>query len=269
MIERFKSIAKKQKEFQRLVKYPVDTILESERNEMSEKYLFKMIEEIVELRKEFPSVANPYSKSQKTADLTRVKEELADVILFLVNFINIWKFSIEELVDTIEATQKHNVEKVKMKKMNVINSEILKIPGETKMTGVGSLSPKYIFIIHHQIYGGDERSELVKGLVGVLKNLGIMKDTYMTAIVKEAIPGTEVDENLVTFWWEFLEKELEVLMGEDYLNMKIIAVGDEVSQEFFMRFPSIHITKVDSLKRLVDGEVTIEEYEQHLKNAIN
>ena len=91
-------LIEKQREFQRAVGFPVDSILEQDRNEMSEKYTFKLIEEAVEMRREFPSAMNPWSKHQKAADLKRVREEYADVVLFLLNIAIVWKFTPDEIL---------------------------------------------------------------------------------------------------------------------------------------------------------------------------
>src|SRR3990167_9586497 len=128
MIEK---IIEKQKEFQRFVGFPIDSNLESDRNELSEIYLFKMIEEIVELRKEIPSTMNKWSKKNGFAQKERVLEELSDVMFFLMNFCITWKLTEEEILNVMTKVQDNNFDKVKEKKMNILNDEILQLPGYT------------------------------------------------------------------------------------------------------------------------------------------
>src|SRR5436190_12182530 len=125
-MKRLEEILKKQVAFQKLVGFPIDTNVESVRNELAEKYLFKMIEEAVELRREFPSVMNPWSKHQKAADLTRIKEEFSDVVLFLMNFMLTFKMDPTEVLEQLEATQANNFKKIKARTMDGLNQDILK-----------------------------------------------------------------------------------------------------------------------------------------------
>lgn len=88
-------ILEKQKEFQHLVGTPIDDA--EQMNFLSEVFLFKAIEEIIELRKEFPSGLNKRSKSYKQADEQRIYEELSDVVLFIMNFMIVRGLSLEKL----------------------------------------------------------------------------------------------------------------------------------------------------------------------------
>lgn len=115
-IDKIKEIVERQREFQKEVGFPIDSVRESDRNEMAEKYLFKAIEEIIELRKEFPSAVNPWSKEQKVADLTRIREEFSDVLLFLINFMIVWRLSPEEILSQLEINQDMNFDYIKKKK---------------------------------------------------------------------------------------------------------------------------------------------------------
>src|SRR3990167_5724612 len=146
MERRIQKIIEIQKEFQRLVGFPIDSILERDRNEMSEKYILKLIEEAIEARKEFPSVMNPWSKSSVQADKKKVTEEFVDVFLFLVNLLNCWKISLEDFISAIEEKQEINIRKVKEKQLNILNQEILAIPTYISGVGSGTPHPKYVFI---------------------------------------------------------------------------------------------------------------------------
>ena len=121
MIEELNQILKRQKEFQKAVGFDVDSDKESVRNELSEKYLFKAIEEIIELRKEFPSMMNPWSKSQGLSNEQRVREELVDVLLFLLNFAIVWRISLDEILYEMKKVQDNNFAKMEEKKANHIN----------------------------------------------------------------------------------------------------------------------------------------------------
>ena len=57
-------IIDRQRAFQALAEVKIDTLVAKDINGISEMYLFKAIEEIVELRKTFPSELNKWSKSQ-------------------------------------------------------------------------------------------------------------------------------------------------------------------------------------------------------------
>lgn len=230
-----------QKEFQRGLGWPIDSVSENDRNELSEKYIFKMIEEAVELRREFPSVVNPWSKHQKAADLDRIKEELSDVILFLMNFCIVWKLSPAEVFDSVKKVQLNNFRKVKERKMSILNADILKIPNRVAGIGSGSLFPRYVFIgqnpgksiIHGYKFWSDPEDGSSQVLLPALTELGISRDKcYFTNIVKCITPdNTEPDEELTKFYLEFLEKELEILkLGNS--DMKVITVGSWASKNY-------------------------------------
>lgn len=224
----------KQKEFQRGLGWPIDSVSESDRNELSERYIFKMIEEAVELRREFPSVMNPWTKHQKSASLARVKEEYCDVLMFLINFAIVWKFTPEEIMEQLSATQKNNFKKIKERKMSILNNDILKIPNRISGIGDGNLSPKYVFVGQnpgknitqgYRFWSNDEDGSS-KILLPILENLGITRDVcYFTNVVKcTTVDNKEPDEELTQFYLEFLEKEL-VILGFNNPDMMVIAMG--------------------------------------------
>lgn len=269
MPEEIKKLIDRQKSFQRFVGFPVDSVLESVRNEMSEKYLFKMIEEVIELRKEFPSAANPWSKSQKVADIDRIKEELADVIFFLINFINVWKFTPEEIIDVLGKVQDNNFRNVKQKKMNMLDTEILNLPGSTVGLGQGNLSPKYIFIGINPSSGiekgyrvwSDEKDGSSSVLLPILDKLGIRGYCYFTNLVKcTTVDNSEPDG--VEFWTEYLKKEVEILK-HDNPGCKIIAMGKWVSQNLPFPHSSIHHPSY-----ILRGGLTANEYELEITKEI-
>ena len=119
---KIQKIIEDQKAFQRLIGYPVDSKIETDKHEMAEKHLFKMIEECIEVRKEFPSVMNPWAKIQKKPDLNRIKEEMADVFLFFVNILSIWEFGYDDFLDKVIETQDNNFIKLK-EKQNVSDNK--------------------------------------------------------------------------------------------------------------------------------------------------
>lgn len=237
-MEKINKIIERQKDFQRIVGFPIDSNLESDRNEMSEKYVFKLIEEAIELRKEFPSVMNPWSKKQKEVDLLRVKEEMSDVLLFFVNLLITWKFSFDEILDVIVKVQENNFSKVAEKKLKMLNEQILNIPGYTSGIGQGSTTPKYIFvglnpeqgIEHGHKVWSDETDGSSKVLLPILDAIGIRQDCYFTNLVKCTTPdNSEPTDNDIAFWLPILKEELEALLFSG--NAVVIAMGKIVSDK--------------------------------------
>ena len=263
-------ILEKQKEFQRLVGFPIDSIRESDRNEMAEKYIFKAIEELIEVRKEFPSTMNPWSKKQKPSDRTRVREEFTDVLLFLANLMIVWKFTPDEMLKSLTDVQNNNFNNYKTKKMNILNSEILSIPSYTCGIGQGNLKPKFIFI------GQNPGSDIKKGykfwsnpedgsskvLLPVLESLGIIQDCYFTNIVKSTTPdNSEPSESLTTYWNEYLKRELDILKTNNP-DAKVITMGKWTEKNF--NGASIHIAHPASV---FYGHLAKEEYGEEIKKA--
>lgn len=202
-MSKFEQISNNQRNFQRVVGFPIDSISARDRDEMSEKYLFKAIEEIVELRKEFPSVMNPWSRTQRQIEnLDAIKDELADVMLFLVNFINVWGITEDELWDSLLAKQQKNYEHIKTKKLKILNSEMSKVPGSEVQPGAGKLSPNAIIVAENP----DLLFEYIQKELNGVEN----PNDYYTTLIKQhnvAFPSDEVK----AFWREFLDRELEIL----------------------------------------------------------
>ena len=231
-MNRLQEILEQQRLFQRAVNIPIDSILEDDRNRMSETFLWLMTKEIVELSREIPSVANPWSKHQKIADIARIKEEFADVMLFLLNFALVWKFQLDDTLDILEKTQKANFVKIKTKKMAMLNADILKIPNRLSGTGQGSLSPKWVFVGQNPSKGitqgykfwSDENDGSSQILLPLLRELGI-EDCYFTNIVKcTTHDNKEPDEDLTKFYIEFYREEIKILQIANP-DMKVIALG--------------------------------------------
>lgn len=188
-------IIERQKEFQRFLGFPIDSNLGHDRNELSEKYIFKLIEEAIELRKEFPSVVNPWSKKQKEVEIPRVKEEMSDVFLFFVNIMATWKISPEELFETIIQVQNNNLLKVKERKLKMLNESISNIPGYAIKHGFGSVNPARIY-------------------VGKFSEGKYDAACYHTDIVKCELPnGRLPNEDELNFWTPIFNEELEILLA--------------------------------------------------------
>ncbi len=109
--KRLNQIIEKQRRFQKLCGKQIDTKDSFTKSFLSEMYLFKAIEEVVELRKTFPSALNESAKIQPEIDRTELLKEYSDVILFLINFGILWGISDEELLGTIEMVQANNFRK--------------------------------------------------------------------------------------------------------------------------------------------------------------
>ena len=231
-------ILQKQKEFEALVGVPIDTILEKERNQMSEMFIYKMIEELVEARREFPSVLNEWSKSNKEANHQRVKEELSDAFIFLSNLLLAWRIPWDEFITQVRKTQQNNFTKIKEKKMKSLNEEILNVPGYTSCVGSGNINPKYVFIglnpgkdiPHGYKAWSDPESGSSRVLLPVLDELGIRTNSYFTNMVKSITVENEDPSSEVTqFWDEYLFRELEIL-GINNTDIRIITMGKKVRE---------------------------------------
>jgi NTP pyrophosphatase (non-canonical NTP hydrolase) len=231
-------IKNKQIEFQKLVGFPVDSIIEQEICKLGELYIFKAIEELIELRKEFPSSMNPWSKDQKTSDRDRILEEFADVSLFLINFANVWKLSNEEILETISRVQELNFLNLKIKKLEELNHEILKNP-EISSPGVGNINPSYIFIGQNpgqalkrgDIAWGEPLQNSAKVLRSILKELNVDDVSYFTNYVKSPTQNNqEPSIELAHYWEKYLDRELEILTINNP-NPKIITMGRWVNEK--------------------------------------
>lgn len=269
-MKELETIIEKQKDFQRFVNFPIDSNLESDRNELSEKFIYKLIEECIELRKEAPSAMNPWSKKQKEADMTRIKEEMSDIFLFFCNIMITWRISPSEILSQITQVQEQNFVKVKERKMKMLNEQILNIPGYSSCVGDGNLTPKYVFIgqnpSHEVGHGGKTSIDETNGLLGVLlpilDTMGIRQDCYFTNIVKSTtIDGIEPSNLLTNFWNSTLIEELDILRKGNP-GMKIITMGTYASNALTTPTQINHPTFV------LRGGITKEKYEEQIKEAI-
>lgn len=266
-----KEILKKQFEFQKnLAKFPIDSNLESDRNELSEGYSLKMIGEIMEFTREFPSAFNRLSKHNKEADIVRVKEELSDVFLYFCNLLLTWKISWTEFIDIVTKVQNNNFTKVKERRMKELNETILAIPGYTSGIGSGNLNPKYVFIgqnpgqemSHGYKFFSNEEDGSSKVLLPALDAMGLRQDSYFTNLVKCTTSGNrEPIEIEVLFWKEYLDKELSILrVGNP--EMKIVSMGsfvaDNIAHDVHIKHPAY----------VLRGGITKEDYLQELKNVL-
>jgi len=109
--ERLETIIEKQRKFQRLCNKPIDSKDPFTQSLLSETYLFKLVEEVFELRKTFPSALNDSSKHQPEIIREELLKEGADVILFFINFCLVHEVQIEEFFDIIEKVQTNNFQK--------------------------------------------------------------------------------------------------------------------------------------------------------------
>jgi uracil-DNA glycosylase family 4 len=265
-------ILKKQKEFQLEVGFPILSQREADRNSMSEKYIFKAIEELIELRKEFPSSMNPWSKNQKSADIQRIHEEFSDVLLFLMNFMIVWKITPEEVLSQLKETQENNFQRMKKKKMTQLNSEILAVPGYTSGIGQGNLSPKYVFIgqnpgrsiTHGYEFWSNKEDGSSKVLLPILEKLGILKDCYFTNVVKSLTPENSIpDEKTVQFWKEYLDKEISILITSNY-GMEIISMGKNTSQ----MLTGYLFEEISHPASVMYGNIDKEQYEKEIQEIL-
>lgn len=262
-------IVHKQIQFQIEVGYPIDSKKEADLTEMSEKYIFKAIEELVELRKEFPSVMNPWSKEQKTADRSRILEELAGVLLFIMNFAAIWKISDTEILETIKFVQERNFTTLKRKKLDQFNESVLKLPGYKSGIGQGAINPKYIFvgqnpsknIPHGYEVWKDEHDGSSQVLVPAINKLNIAGVSYFTNLVKSTTPNNEEpSDKLVEFWFPKLQEELRILMINNP-SVKLILMGSFVAK--WMKAP-----KIPHPAYVLRGGMTHEDYVKEIEKAI-
>lgn len=272
-------IRQTQLEFQRAMGFPVDTISAKERNEVAEKYLFKLIEEVVELRKEFPSVMNPWSKTQKDEDLTRIKEELSDVILFILNFINIWRFSTDEVVEAIEQVQIGNFLHLKKKKLAILESEMQKVPDEAVMLGNGNITPRFVFVGQNPGQGLAKscKMEISNGLDGhtafdiLFRNMSeeVRRASYFTNLVKvKTVGNTEPDMHITDFWFEFLYSELEILRYNNP-GITVISLGNWTHDNLTTRLDSRwNVKKIYHPSYISRGAMSEEDYALQISETL-
>jgi hypothetical protein len=108
-------IVTNQLEFQKLAEIPILSEDLAVKLHLTEGFILKAIEELIELRKTMPSAFNKYAKVQPTVNMERTRDELIDVILFIVNIALVWGFTLEELVSGISYIQANNFAKIRDK----------------------------------------------------------------------------------------------------------------------------------------------------------
>mgnify|MGYP001570853849 CR=1 FL=1 len=267
------NIIEKQKEFQRAVNIPIDSLVDTDRNSMTETYLFLAIKEIIELSREFPSVANPWSKHNKRTDLQRIKEEFSDILMFLINIAIVWKLIPSEILDQLKKTQENNFLKIKTKKMDILNADILKVPNVISGIGQGNLSPDYIFVGQnpgknitqgYKFWSNDDDGSS-KVLLPILDELGIRDQSYFTNVVKCTTPDNqEPDQKLTEFYEEFLQKELEIILTGMSKKPILVTMGGW-SSEALKKYTHVSIKHPSYVLR---GGITREEYKTHVQKNI-
>ena len=200
---------------------------------------------------------NKWSKKNGLANKARVMEELSDVILFLMNFCITWRLTPDEILSSVRKVQANNFQKVKEKKMQLLNDEMLQLPGYTLGIGQGNLSPKYVFIgqnpgqgIQHgyKVFSipEDGSSQILLPALGDL-----VPDCYFTNLVKETThENTEPTKESAKFWVEYLDREISILR-EGNNGMKVFAMGNWTNNTLLefgykvvkISHPSYHLRK--------------------------
>ena len=125
-------IVNNQLEFQKLAEIPIQSEDLETRLHLTEGFILKAIEELIELRKTMPSAFNKYAKVQPVVDMTRTRDELIDTILFLVNIAIVWGFTLEEIVSGISYIQANNFAKIREKKRQraIVEKAEAELPGK-------------------------------------------------------------------------------------------------------------------------------------------
>lgn len=251
----------KQIEFQEILNIDINTIVENDRNRIGENYIYKGIEEFVELRRTFPSVINADEKNPRTVDMVEVMNELSDVALFLLNFMVVFRITPEELLNHVPKVQENNFLKKKEKEMARLNHEIMRSPALVVGIGGGNIFPKYIFVGQnpaqtmkrgHTFYSVNEGSGKI--LLDIIDNLGIRDQCYFTNLVKETTENNAVPpQDMIIFWRTFLHREIEILNWGCENKPIIIPIGS-VSQKNLGYPGIIHPSYV------MRGGITEEEY---------
>lgn len=269
-MKNLETIINKQRELQRLVEFPIDSIRESEINQLGEVYIFKAIEELIELRKEFPSVMNKWSKKQKVTEKSRVLEELSDVMFFITNFCIVFKITPDELLKTMSDVQEVNFDKIKERMIDYLNEDILKVPNCVAGVGQGAISPKYIIvgqnpgqgIKHGYEFWSNPDDGSSKVLLPILDELGIRDDCYFTNIVKCPTPDNqEPDSDSTDFWREFFNREIQILSTN--CNPIIITLGKWTDAMVDQKHLAIQHPAY-----VLRGRITKDEYKNKIKETI-
>lgn len=237
-----------QREFQKLCEINLDTIVAKEINELSERYLFKAIEEIIELRKTFPSELNQWAKNQPEENRQETLYELSDALFFILNTCLVRKIAPIEVLDALAAVQEINFNKLKLKKLAILKDEMARVPHNRIGFGGGELMPQVIIIglSPTEILESDQNSwdnYIKDSAVGFLRRalkLGVNRlnlsedDIYFTNIVKE-IPenGEKPSTTMYHFWYPFLLREVEIVSAGT--TPLILTMGSEATKVVMQR----------------------------------
>lgn len=233
-----------QKEFQRLAEVKIDTLVSNEINALSEMYLFKSIEEIVELRKTFPSELNKWSKNQPIEiDKQEVLAELSDVLLFIINFCIVRKITPVQVIETLSKVQEVNFRKLKSKKLTILFDEMNRLPSASPLLGSGGLMPKVILIGQtyrengldtvHYAWDSPSLNPTIDFLQEAIRH-GVnrfsinLEDFYYTDVIKEPVREQHRGEILAKYWVPFLVREIEIISSG--CTPLIFALGNTVGQ---------------------------------------
>lgn len=111
MMADFEQVFERQRELQRIHGFPIDSINPNDQNRMAEVYVFKAIEEAIELRRTQPSVMIPMAKVQPKIDRSEMLKELCDTFLYLFNFMIVRRINFDELMAYMNTVQENNMAK--------------------------------------------------------------------------------------------------------------------------------------------------------------
>ncbi len=238
-------VSRRQRAFQTMVGLNIDTIVEEDRNRLAEMYIFKGIEELVELRKTFPSVLNKASKHTPNVDMIRVKEEASDTLLFMLNFLMVFHIDFNEILETVDLVQNNNFAKYKEKKMVELNHRILRAPNPQVGIGGGVLSPVFIFVgqnpsIKHKrgdtFYASNQDTSAL--FLDVVDSMNYRELSYFTNTVKEPTPRNEPpSKDLVEYWKPYLSEEIQILKW-DNPHAVLVPIGGVAKK--VLNAPGIH-----------------------------
>lgn len=239
MAKSLEEIISLQREFQLLCEVDIDTIVGSKINALSEMYLFKAVEEIVELRKEFPSELNVWAKNQGIEDPDGILLELSDVLLFLINFTLARKISLQDVLEKIAFVQDVNFSKLKTKKLAILNDEISRVPGQRIGYGGGNVMPSLIFVgsnpgeslqEHQSCWDDVPEKSAVAFLKRALTIGGVdLNEVYFTNVVKEVTENNAVpNQTQFKFWYPFFRREMDTITSG--VKAPIFSLGAEATR---------------------------------------
>lgn len=109
--KRLEQIFENQRILQRTHGFPIDSINPADKDRMAEIYIYKMVEECIELRRTQPSSLIPMSKSQPEIDRTAMISEGVDIQLYFINWMIARGVTPDELLDQLDAVQANNLAK--------------------------------------------------------------------------------------------------------------------------------------------------------------